>query len=74
MWRALKEIAVARGTSLSNLVTSIDVKRRQGNLLSCLRLYVLDSYRNRVGAKMSARDEPANAMGMRQTNLLSDKF
>jgi predicted DNA-binding ribbon-helix-helix protein len=73
-WKALKGIAIARGTSLSNLVTSIDVERGQGNLSSCLRLFVLDSYRNRVSAKMSARDEPANVTETRQTNLLSDKF
>ena len=73
-WKALKEIAVARGTPLSNVVTSIDVERRQGNLSSCLRLFVLDFYCNRVGSKMSARNEPPNVMGMRQTNLLSDKL
>jgi predicted DNA-binding ribbon-helix-helix protein len=33
-WKALKEIAITRGTTLSNLVTSIDVDRRQGNLSS----------------------------------------
>jgi predicted DNA-binding ribbon-helix-helix protein len=63
-WKALKEIAIARGTSLSNLVTSIDVERRQGNLSSCLRLFVLDLYRNRVTGNMSTRDQPADAMGM----------
>jgi predicted DNA-binding ribbon-helix-helix protein len=73
-WKALKEIATARGTTLSNLVTSIDVERRQGNLSSCLRLFVLDCYRNRISGKMSARDEPADVMRTRQTNLLSDKL
>jgi len=51
-WKALKEIATARGATLSNLVTSIDVDRRQGNLSSCLRLFVLDFYRNKLNEQM----------------------
>lgn len=46
-WQALKEIALARGTTLANLVTSIDVERKHGNLSSCLRLFVLEFYRQR---------------------------
>jgi predicted DNA-binding ribbon-helix-helix protein len=64
-WRALKEIAIARGTTLSTLVTSIDVDRRQGNLSSCLRLFVLDFYRNRLTEEMSARNAPAGVTGVR---------
>jgi predicted DNA-binding ribbon-helix-helix protein len=64
-WKALKEIAIARGTTLSNLVTSIDVDRRQGNLSSCLRLFVLDFYRNRLAEAMSARDASADVTGVR---------
>jgi predicted DNA-binding ribbon-helix-helix protein len=55
-WKALKEIALARGTTLSNLVTSIDVDRQHGNLSSCLRLFVLDFYRNLLKEKMGTRD------------------
>jgi predicted DNA-binding ribbon-helix-helix protein len=55
-WKALKEIALARGTTLSNLVTSIDVDRQHGNLSSCLRLFVLDFYRNMLKEKMGAPD------------------
>ncbi len=44
-WTSLKEIATSRGVTLSDLVTSIDVERQQGNLSSCLRLFVLDFYR-----------------------------
>jgi predicted DNA-binding ribbon-helix-helix protein len=46
-WQALKEIARARGTTLSDLVTSIDVERKNGNLSSCLRLFALEFYRDR---------------------------
>jgi predicted DNA-binding ribbon-helix-helix protein len=47
-WGALKEIAKARGTTLSDLVTSIDVNAREGNLSSCLRLFVLNFYQDNL--------------------------
>jgi predicted DNA-binding ribbon-helix-helix protein len=55
-WKSLREIAIGRGTTTSNLVTSIDVERRQGNLSSCLRLFVLDFYRYRLIEAMGRRD------------------
>jgi predicted DNA-binding ribbon-helix-helix protein len=58
-WKALKEVATARGTTLSELVTSIDVERRQNNLSSCLRLFVLDFYRAQSTTPMGARNDPA---------------
>jgi predicted DNA-binding ribbon-helix-helix protein len=45
-WKALKEIAGGRDTSLSDLVAAIDSERRHGNLSSAIRLFVLDYYRN----------------------------
>jgi predicted DNA-binding ribbon-helix-helix protein len=63
-WIALKEIAASRQMNLSELVTSIDHDRQQGNLSSCLRLFVLDFYVGRVRAheeppeESSAADEP----------------
>jgi predicted DNA-binding ribbon-helix-helix protein len=50
-WNGLKEIARRRETTLSDLVASIDVERKQGNLSSCLRLFVLDHYINRLGSR-----------------------
>lgn len=44
-WQGLKEIAVLRQMTLSDLVASIDTDRRHGNLSSAIRLYVLDHYR-----------------------------
>jgi predicted DNA-binding ribbon-helix-helix protein len=54
-WKALKEIAIARGMTLSGFVTSIDEERQHDNLSSCLRLFVLDYYRNMREEAMSAR-------------------
>jgi predicted DNA-binding ribbon-helix-helix protein len=43
-WQALKEIAHARNATLSEIVASINEKRRQGNLSSSIRLFVLEYY------------------------------
>ena len=44
-WQGLKQIASERGVTLSDMVASIDTERRQGNLSSAIRLFVLDYYR-----------------------------
>ena len=44
-WDGLKEIAAVRQTGLSELVNTIDGGRRQTNLSSAIRLFVLDHYR-----------------------------
>jgi predicted DNA-binding ribbon-helix-helix protein len=44
-WRGLKDIASARNVTLSDIVASIDGDRRQGNLSSAIRLFVLEFYR-----------------------------
>jgi predicted DNA-binding ribbon-helix-helix protein len=46
-WQGLKEIASERNVTLSDMVASIDSERRQGNLSSAIRLFVLDYYRAR---------------------------
>ena len=45
-WKGLKEIADDRDMTLSDLVSTIDTDRRQGNLSSAIRLFVLDHFRN----------------------------
>ena len=44
-WQGLKQIAGERDLTLSDLVATIDTERRQGNLSSAIRLFVLDYYR-----------------------------
>ena len=46
-WSGLKEIAHAQDTTLSELVAKIDETRRQGNLSSAIRLFVLEHTRNK---------------------------
>jgi len=45
-WRGLKEIARTQRMTLSNMVGEIDKARRQANLSSAIRLFVLDRVRN----------------------------
>jgi predicted DNA-binding ribbon-helix-helix protein len=49
-WQGLKHIATGRKMTLSDLVAAIDSDRRQGNLSSAIRLFVLDHYRSRSDA------------------------
>jgi predicted DNA-binding ribbon-helix-helix protein len=54
-WTALKEIAVARGASLSDVISSIDAERQRDNLSSAIRLFVLDSVRSQHDKEARAR-------------------
>ena len=40
-WTALKDIAAGRQQTMSDLVGAIDAERKQGNLSSAIRLFVL---------------------------------
>ncbi len=61
-WSGLKDIATARNQTLSELVAAIDGDRRQGNLSSAIRLFVLDHYRALAGSG-GARDAETRATG-----------
>jgi predicted DNA-binding ribbon-helix-helix protein len=61
-WSGLKDIATARNMTLSDLVGSIDADRRQGNLSSAIRLFVLDHYRSQLAAAKPG--EASRATGM----------
>jgi predicted DNA-binding ribbon-helix-helix protein len=58
-WKGLKEIASARHMTLSDLVASIDGGRRQGNLSSAIRLFVLDHYRSQAASNGPREPGPA---------------
>src|SRR6266568_1580700 len=55
-WNSLKEIASGRNITLSDLVTAIDSERRQGNLSSAIRLFVLNFYRNQLADVKEGHD------------------
>ena len=62
-WKGLKEIANGRDQTLSELVASIDTDRRQGNLSSAIRLFVLDHYRGQSNGER--RDMIRDRLGAR---------
>jgi predicted DNA-binding ribbon-helix-helix protein len=47
-WSGLKEIAVTRNMTLSDLVATIASDRQQGNLSSAIRLFVLGFYSKQI--------------------------
>jgi predicted DNA-binding ribbon-helix-helix protein len=53
-WAAMKEIALSRQQTLSELVSQIDASRDHNNLSSAIRLFVLDYYQSL---------QPANGAG-----------
>src|SRR5205085_9448705 len=59
-WKGLKDIAGSRNVTLSDLVATIDGGRRQGNLSSAIRLFVLDYYRSQCGAERDRSESAAN--------------
>ena len=65
-WASLKDIAGTRNMTLSELVASIDADRRQGNLSSAIRLYVLDHFR----AQSASRAPEARETGTRLVSAL----
>jgi predicted DNA-binding ribbon-helix-helix protein len=65
-WKGLKDIAIERQTTLSDLVATIDTDRRHGNLSSAIRLFVLEYYRamnNGRRARETSRDLGAARTG-----------
>ena len=56
-WTGIKEIASGRNMTLSDLVTTVDSDRQQGNLSSAIRLFVLDFYRNQLADVKDRRDD-----------------
>jgi predicted DNA-binding ribbon-helix-helix protein len=60
-WRGLKDIAVARHMTLSELVATIDSGRPHGNLSSAIRLFVLSHYQERINGH-SDGDQPPGEM------------
>jgi predicted DNA-binding ribbon-helix-helix protein len=60
-WKGLKDIAIGRHMTLSDLVASIDTGRPHGNLSSAIRLFVLSHYQARTNGHDVA-DQPARDM------------
>lgn len=66
-WKGLKDIAIVRQITLSDLVASIDTDRQHGNLSSAIRLFVLDHYR--AQSQSNADDRPGAGQPPREIML-----
>jgi predicted DNA-binding ribbon-helix-helix protein len=69
-WKGLKEIAVTRNMTLSDMVAAIDSERHHGNLSSAIRLFVLDHYRAQMSALVQAKTDRDEIMGLRAASVL----
>ena len=59
-WKALQDIAAAKGITVSELVAHIDRDRQQRNLSSHIRLFVLAYYQSQVAA-LGATDQTVSS-------------
>ena len=61
-WKSLRAIADKRGETLTRLVTGINASRQNANLSSCLRIFVLEFYKEqsarRQGQEFQQREIP----------------
>jgi predicted DNA-binding ribbon-helix-helix protein len=57
-WTALKAIAAAGNTTVSDLVGAIDVDRQHANLSSAIRLFILDFYKASLAARLTLDSKP----------------
>ncbi len=63
-WKGLKDIAVARDTTLSDLVAAINSTRRRGNLSSAIRLFVLDHFQAERSGRSAENGDAAQTHPM----------
>lgn len=66
-WKGLKEIAIGRELTLSDLVASIDTDRHHGNLSSAIRLFVLDHFRAQSGDERVTHQDTRDSVNSRMT-------
>jgi predicted DNA-binding ribbon-helix-helix protein len=62
-WKGLKEIASSRNRTMSDLIALIDAQRKNANLSSAIRLFVLDFYQ--LDEDTSARNERLDMISVR---------
>jgi predicted DNA-binding ribbon-helix-helix protein len=57
-WTSLKQIALGREVSISDLIGSLDAARENSNLSSSIRVFILDHYRAMAVATRQRDGEP----------------
>src|SRR5580704_7027692 len=61
-WKGLKDIAMGKHMTLSDLVASIDSGRPHGNLSSAIRLFVLSHYQAKPNGHDISEQVPRDIM------------
>jgi predicted DNA-binding ribbon-helix-helix protein len=64
-WKGLKDIAIRQDATLSKVLHEIDLNRRQANLSSAIRLFVLDTVRNQARPASAAVGDRSAWIGSR---------
>jgi predicted DNA-binding ribbon-helix-helix protein len=71
-WRSVKELAAARGVSLSVLLTAIESEHHHSNLSSGIRLFVLNHYRGQSNISDMVRSIPSGRAHHPSPSLIPD--
>ena len=58
-WQGLREIAYRRRMALGELVDNIDANRKEGNLSSAIRLFVLEQYQDQIAPRHEPKQNGA---------------
>ena len=72
-WEGLRDIAKARRETLSDLAGSIDTNRKDGNLSSALRLFVLSHYQAQAASYLKDSRPSGIVAHARRTKPLRHK-
>ena len=56
-WRSLRKIADERDETLYQLISGIDARRQNANLSSCLRIFVLEFYKEQSTQRSQAFEQ-----------------
>jgi predicted DNA-binding ribbon-helix-helix protein len=68
-WTLVREIAGTERVSVSGLLCGIDRQRRNANLSSAIRVYVLETVRARAGAADRQVELPLSGLNDRRPDL-----
>ena len=60
-WECLRKIAEERGKTLTQLISGIDARRRTKNLSSCLRVFIVEFYKDRSDRQARISEESTRA-------------
>src|ERR1051325_8788351 len=72
VWSGPQEIAAARSMTFADLVATVERGRESGNLSSTLRLFVLESYRQRAAGRAGEGQNGAGAVLPRSAEHTSE--